>query len=493
MSVAAVLAHVPIGLYSLPVPLGTILLAAVVVVGASFGLIYLRPPRVNEETADQAAEVPPPVVWLLRAALVAYFAFVIYVGWFGRQQLAALNAASLLFWVYTIPFLPIAHIFVGGMYEVGNPFAALARVLSGGRTLPNADAILRRLGYWPAVAMLFLLVFAESITEIVQRPAILGIGLLVYATAQVIMGVLLGDGWYDGGDVFQAMTALASTIALCALKRDASGRVHLIVGFNPARFLPAATGREALITLWLAGVLADGVRATPIWRVLILPRVAPSFESMGVVAGINSGPAAEITLEIVFTWIAFGLFFWVFVALATQLARYAAEKRGSPVSLSSRQVAAIVSPSLIPIALAYLFAHNLTQILVVGPLIISARNAPAAALGPLTFQEISHISPGLVWWTQVSAIVVGHVLAVVMAHARLNQALPSAQAEPATAAATRRGRQPRYASVGALAARPTRRLHDSAFLADLGWLSAMVIYTATSLWILAQPITASGR
>jgi hypothetical protein len=28
-------------------------------------------------------------------------------------------------------------------------------------------------------------------------------------------------------------------------------------------------------------------------------------------------------------------------------------------------------------------------------------------------------------------------------------------------------------------------------LADLGWLSAMLIYTATSLWILAMPITAS--
>jgi hypothetical protein len=28
--------------------------------------------------------------------------------------------------------------------------------------------------------------------------------------------------------------------------------------------------------------------------------------------------------------------------------------------------------------------------------------------------------------------------------------------------------------------------------ADLGWLSAMLIYTATSLWVLAQPITNAG-
>ncbi|MHB8510136.1 MAG: hypothetical protein ACYDGR_16090 [Candidatus Dormibacteria bacterium] len=482
-----VLAHVPIGLYNLPVPLGTVLVAAVLVVGASFGLIYVRAPTVRDESADAGAEVALPLTWLLQALGFIYLGFIILVGWFGRQELAAVNGASLLFWVYTIPFLPLAHCFLGGMYEVANPFALVARLLSGGRRLAGADALLRRLGYWPSVVMMFLLIFAESISEIVQKPVVLGIGAALYATAQVIMGVLLGEGWYRGGDVFHAITSLASTIAPAALQRDSRGVVRIVSGFNPARFLPGGRGREALITLWLAGVLADGVRATPIWRTLILPPTQPFFETLGRFHGFDMGDALEITLEITVTWVAFAVFFWVFVALAAALARSAS--RGPGRGLSNSTIAATVSPSLIPIALAYLFAHNLTQILAVGPLIITARNAPVTQLGSLVADQIRHISPGTVWWVQVTAIVIGHVVAVVMAHARLTRALPPESAE--VSAPTRRGRGPLAAPSAPVAA--ASRLQDGAFLADLGWLSAMVIYTATSLWILAQPITASGH
>ena len=37
--------------------------------------------------------------------------------------------------------------------------------------------------------------------------------------------------------------------------------------------------------------------------------------------------------------------------------------------------------------------------------------------------------------------------------------------------------------------RVVQRDRRLAIRADLGWLSAMLIYTATSLWVLAQPIT----
>jgi hypothetical protein len=72
-----------------------------------------------------------------------------------------------------------------------------------------------------------------------------------------------------------------------------------------------------------------------------------------------------------------------------------------------------------------------------------------------------------VWWVQVVAIVLGHVIAVVMAHARISHDTEGG-------------------------ADSTMRSRDLALRADLGWLSAMLIYTATSLWILAQPITATG-
>jgi hypothetical protein len=155
-----------------------------------------------------------------------------------------------------------------------------------------------------------------------------------------------------------------------------------------------------------------------------------------------------------------------------------------------KKVATIVSPSLIPIAVAYLLAHNLTQLLVIGPLIVTARDAEVAQLGSLVQQQIHRLNPSWVWWVQVSAIVLGHVVAVVMAHARLAHGLEPSSS-PSPAAGSRRSPVPRVARAPEVRDGMGGEARAAVLLADLGWLSAMLIYTATSLWILAMPITAS--
>ena len=438
------LAHVFIGRFDLPVPLSAVLLAAMAVVAASFGLIYLLPPR-SSEPEKPGPRVPRAVVMGLQLLAILTVAYLAIIGAFG-SQVTILNGATVLFWVLAIPLLPLAHCIVGGMYEVANPFALGARLLTAGRSarMPRDDR-LDRLGYWPAVVMLFLLVWFELALRVVpESPRALGILTVVYAAFQVGMGAWLGEGWYRGGDVFAAITALASTVAPIAIARDDDGFTRLHVGFRPSRFLPAGRGREALITLWLAGVLADGVRVTPIWRA-VTSATQDFTSSIGQVGTINPGDLLLDSSEIVATWMAFAAFFWAFTYLAARLIR-------RPIG----EIARIVSPSLIPIALAYLLAHNLTQILVIGPLIVSAAGADVGTAAVLLQRNAANLNPAAVFFVQVGAIVLGHVVAVVMAHARLGETHPD----------------------GSLAIR-----------ADLGWLSAMLIYTATSLWVLAQPIT----
>ena len=438
------LAHVFIGRFDLPVPLSAVLLAAMAVVAASFGLIYLLPPR-SPEQEKPGPRVPRVMVMGLQLLAILTVAYLAIIGAFG-SQVTILNGATVLFWVLAIPLLPLAHCIVGGMYEVANPFALGARLLTAGRSarMPRDDR-LDRLGYWPAVVMLFLLVWFELALRVVpESPRALGILTVVYAAFQVGMGAWLGEGWYRGGDVFAAITALASTVAPIAIARDDDGFTRLHVGFRPSRFLPAGRGREALITLWLAGVLADGVRVTPIWRA-VTSATQDFTSSIGQVGTINPGDLLLDSSEIVATWMAFAAFFWAFTYLAARLIR-------RPIG----EIARIVSPSLIPIALAYLLAHNLTQILVIGPLIVSAAGADVGTAAVLLQRNAANLNPAAVFFVQVGAIVLGHVVAVVMAHARLGETHPD----------------------GSLAIR-----------ADLGWLSAMLIYTATSLWVLAQPIT----
>lgn len=438
------LMHVFIGRFDLQVPLLTVLVGAGAVVAASFGLIYLLPARAEKPDGDRAV-VPRPVVMLLQTIALAYLAFLIAVGLLGRQA-TVLNSAVILFWVITLPVLPLLHCIVGGMYEVANPFALIARLVTSGRSArKRVDPRLDRLGYWPAVVLMFLLFWFELAFRVIpSSPLALGVLAVGYTVFQVAMGAWLGEGWYRGGDVFQAMTTLASTIAGVAIHRDEQGFVRVRTGLRPARFLPEGRGREALITIWLAGVLADGVRVTPIWKFILDHTTAmTNFGSMGAV---DLGDLTRDTAEILFTWLAFGIFFWAFTRLAAALCHR-----------DPRELARVVSPSLIPIALAYLFAHNLTQLIVVGPLVLSPADAASAQFA---ITNNSHsVSPQVVFWVQVTAIVLGHVVAVIMAHARLA----------------------RVEKNGAMAIR-----------GDLGWLAAMVLYTGTSLWVLAQPITNGG-
>ena len=439
------LAHVFIGRFDLPVPLSSVLIAAMAVVGASFGLIYLLPPKDREEAPDPPGPaLPRAFVVSLQTLMVLGVVYVFAVGTFGNQ-FYVLNGAVILFWVLLIPLLPLAHCIVGGMYEVANPFALGARLLTAGASARKPpDPRLSRLGYWPAVTQLFVLVWFELALRVVPNtPRALGLLALAYAVFQVGMGAWLGEGWYRGGDVFSAITALASTIAPFAITRDEDGFVRLKIGFRPARFLPDGRGRQALITLWLAGVLADGVRVTPIWKA-VTNATQDFAASMGQFAGVSVGDFLLDTAEIIATWAAFAAFFWTFAYIAARLIR-------RPVG----EIARVVSPSLIPIALAYLLAHNLTQVLVDGPLLFATPSSATEV--QLMLQRNAHgLNPAIIFVVQVGAIVLGHVVAVVMAHARLS----------------------RSEDDGRLAIR-----------ADLGWLSAMLIYTATSLWVLAQPIT----
>jgi hypothetical protein len=440
-------AHVFIGRFDLPVPLSTVLIAAMAVVAASFGLIYLLPPR--PAAPDRTGpRVPRLVVVALQTMAVLAVLYLAGIGLSG-SQVTALNGAVILFWVLLIPLLPLAHCLIGGVYEVANPFALGARIVTSGASARKPrDPRLDRLGYWPAVVMLFLLVWFELALRVVPAtPRALGILTVAYALFQVAMGTWLGEGWFRGGDVFAAITALASTISPVAITRDDDGFVRLKLGFRPARFLPAGRGREAVITLWLAGVLADGVRATPIWRA-VTSATQDFSASIGQVGTTDLGALLLDTTEIVATWIVFAAFFWAFSYLVARLVR-------RPLG----EIAKVVAPSLIPIALAYLLAHNLTQMLAIGPLLFSAAGTDVATAAFQLQRNAAGLNPPLIFLVQVSAIVLGHVIAVVMAHARLREAETD----------------------GNLAIR-----------ADLGWLSAMLIYTATSLWVLAQPITNAG-
>jgi hypothetical protein len=116
----------------------------------------------------------------------------------------------------------------------------------------------------------------------------------------------------------------------------------------------------------------------------------------------------------------------------------------------------------VPIALVYNAAHNYSYVLVQSQSLIPLLNDPLArgwhlwpaAAAYKTTYALAQAST--VWYAQLLLIVLGHVVAVYLAHLRAGERFRTAQ---------------------------------RALLSQYPMLLLMVIYTMTSLWILAQPIT----
>ena len=204
--------------------------------------------------------------------------------------------------------------------------------------------------------------------------------------------------------------------------------------------------RITCVVLMLGSVTFDGLLATPLWKSTVqrLPLdLQPGTEGyifFGVLAF-----AALIAL------------IWAFFAVWA-----AAVRRYGHLQLSTLSTLAVLLPSLLPIAFAYLVAHNMDYLFVNGQLLIPLIGNPTGHHQwlPAPFNDNYVIDkkilpPALIWYLATTLIVVAHVAAVVIAHRHIIRAAPTP-------------------TDGRRAERP--------------WIAAMILYTMTSLWLLAQPI-----
>lgn len=118
--------------------------------------------------------------------------------------------------------------------------------------------------------------------------------------------------------------------------------------------------------------------------------------------------------------------------------------------------------SLVPIAIAYHVAHYLSYLLIAGQFIIPLASDPFGfgwnLFGTLDYRvDIGIVNARFVWLTAVVTIVLGHVVAVHLAHATALRAFANGRA---------------------------------AVNSQIPMLVLMVGYTVTSLSILAQPVVA---
>lgn len=468
-----VAAHAIGSTFTLPVPIWLYLWGAAAAVGASFvvAVLLVRSPS----DPPHYPTVPLPS-GLSRAASVtlailglAWWLGTI-VGGFLLPDSAPLPAV--LFWIGIWVALPLSAALLGDAWPSLSPF----RTLYGGiewvahRLGRRADIGLRYppgLARWPAVALLFVALWAELVLPGREAPSVIGLLMGGYTLLTLAGMVLFGRvAWLRHAELFERLMGWFGRVGPIG-RRSAS--VELCEGCeegcNPdscvdcpecaaagepgeriAELRPHFTGLTevrrgdwsdaAFILLALSGVTFDGLQETAAWGVVVNAIQPPLVTLLGALnAVLLSG-----TIGLVGLWFAFLAVFAAAVALTRRLSE------GLQPPFAS--LAGMYAATLLPIAAGYLVAHYGTLVLQGLIWLPDLLRDPVRSVAP----EVT-VTAEAVWYLSVGVIVAGHVAAVVLAH-RI-----------------------------ALRDAPGR-----AVLAGLPLVTLMIGYTILSLWIIGQPI-----
>ena len=483
--------------YDLPLPLSLFVAAGAAAVAMSFLIVavflggdathrayprynLLRFPLVGPILSSPAFTAP------LQFASVLLTAYVILGGLFGAER-AALNPAPaaiyVAFWVGLSFFTAV----FGNLWALVNPWKvawgfaeSLTRALSPGRSISLHLPYPARWGSWPAVSVFAGFAILETVVAGAAGPRALAWILVGYTGYNFVGMYLFGrDVWLRNAEGFTVVYGFISRFSITEVRSptwecvdcSSGGRCSigegdcvdcyecysaaggeerefnlrpLCVGLNRLGAVTASVVCQVI--LLLSTVSFDGLSATPEW-VVFSTQFLLQFPRYG---GFVANLVGAIGLPIVFGVL------YVFTCRMMHTVSGARPEESPDIGSLTRAFAF----SLLPIALAYHYAHFLGFLLINGQRFIVLASDPFGwgwdIFGTAdAIINIGVLSPIFIWYFSISAIVVGHIAGVYLSH------------------------------VQAVRLFPTRR---SALMSQAPMLVLMVCYTCVSLWIISRPI-----
>ena len=461
--------------YDLSGPLFLYLFAAAGVVVLSFVMVVLF--GGDKVGQDAVAYTRWRCAWLDRLANASWPSFVggvigtlgllavIATGFFGSQQ-SFYNPAEYIVWVYFWAATVILAGLLGNLWTLLNPFAALYSALGriGLICRRPAETYPRwRWGIWPAVFAYFAFACLELTSGVASKPAILAALAVLYTLITLLGMTTFGARtWLQNAEAFTALFEIISRFGPVETENDPKGRTKVwlrVWGTGLLKDVRPGWDRVLFIILMLSSLAFDGILFTPVfvWYQL---NIGALFVPLG---GLQI-PALRTLGLILLT----GAFMAAFVLIMRFVMWLGWPQVGSPLSrwkgVDVAQAMSAFALTLVPIALVYNAAHNYTYVVVQSQSIIPLLADPFQRgwrLLPTAGYKINFLLAGaaVVWFVQIILIVLGHVIAVYLSHLRAGERFKTA---------------------------------SDVLLSQYPMLLLMVLYTMTSLWILAQPVTRAG-
>ncbi len=446
--------------FDLSVPLYLYLFAAGGVVFLSFVLIVLF---AGDTTGAKAIDyLRWEARWLLAAARsrwprlvggivgVAGLLTIVMAGLFGSANGFA-NPAEYVVWIFFWAVTVILSGLVGNLWYLINPWTAIYDAVA--RFVPVRPRLrLPEVGVWPATLAYFAFACLELTSGISNRPQVVALAALAYTVITLAGMFLFGrEPWLERCEAFTVLFGIIGRFGPVEAEHDEAGRVTAVYlrpwGVGLLKPAPSGWDRVVFIILMLSTLAFDGIVSTPAWQDFNLA-LEPIWQPMG-----PWGFFFVRTLGLVLLTVTFWLVFVAFMEAVVYLGRRTVDMKATVTAFAL---------TLVPIALVYNFAHNYSYVMVTSQYFIPLLNDPLGK-GWHLLPALAGYKPSFalaqastVWYAQIVLIVVGHVIAVYLSHLRAGERFRTAQ---------------------------------RALLSQYPMLLLMVLYTMTSLWILAQPIT----
>ena len=439
--------------YTLPIPFWLYLYGAAAALIVSFLIIGYF---INQTKKDFSYSrvllfktgVTSSLVSILKITSIFFFFLTILTGIVGIDSSYS-NFNMSFFWLIFLLGFTYLTAFVGNLWSTVNPWKILVEFGESaiGKKTKGIFNYPQKLGYWPSFMVYFLLIWFELVGG--TTPAKLSLLIIYYTLINFAGAIAIGkQNWFSYCEFFSVFFGLIAKIAPI---ESSSGRIYLrppfvgLVNDKPKHF-----SLLVFILFMLSSTAFDGFSSTIPWL-----RISGRLET---ITGVFLGENSLLTFQAVKT---LGLLLSPVIFLYIYLALIALAKAVTGDKQTIRELASQFALTLIPIALVYNIAHYYTLLITEGQNIVRLISDPFGfgwnLFGTANFMpNIGIIGASFVWHSQVLIILLGHVIAVFLAHLVALKIFPS---------------------------------HQKALVSQFPMLLLMVIYTVTGLWILSQPIT----
>ena len=339
---------------------------------------------------------------LISCISLIFLITLIIFGYIGSRDPLA-NPLSLFIWSVWFMVMPVIQIIFGNVWAFLNPWYGFGRLFFKNKILfkldQNYSLIFSSVGF-----LLFSLFMLVDIAP--DDPDRLANIVTIYLLVNFIFMKIFGVDWLKNGECFTSFYRLLSKLSWIWIKE---GKIY--VGFFGSQLKDINTF-PPMSVLFLSIILAtlsfDGLNETFLWFKIINVNPLEFYGRSSVVLENSSG--------LIFFAILLFLIFSITIFLGH---KFINEK------VTFKNIIGINSIALLPIALAYHIAHYLTSFLV------NIQYSYKVASDPLNngmdllnlgdfnvttsfFNTIETVK--LIWFIQAAAIVIGHVIAVLLAH-----------------------------------------------------------------------------